>query len=166
MVLFSSLRPFGPRRETGPNRVRMHSKSQKKPPTTSSGGHDARRLPHAAARPPMLRAGMVEWREDLRRCLLQAGVKDTPTSFVFTDAQVVMESFLEDVNNILNAGDVPSCEEIKVQLVLQFMVSRGRSEVLLAPVGRVCLSGIVSEFGPKTWPRRRDSETRWLGESR
>ena len=52
----------------------------------------------------MLRAGMVEWREDLRRCLLQAGVKDTPTSFVFTDAQVVMESFLEDVNNILNAG--------------------------------------------------------------
>ena len=56
----------------------------------------------------MLRAGMVEWREDLRRCLLQAGVKDTPTSFVFTDAQVVMESFLEDVNNILNAGDVPN----------------------------------------------------------
>ena len=52
--------------------------------------------------------GMVEWREDLRRCLLQAGVKDTPTSFVFTDAQVVMESFLEDVNNILNAGDVPN----------------------------------------------------------
>ena len=47
-------------------------------------------------------------REDLRRCLLQAGVKDTPTSFVFTDAQVVMESFLEDVNNILNAGDVPN----------------------------------------------------------
>ena len=42
------------------------------------------------------------------RCLLQAGVKDTPTSFVFTDAQVVMESFLEDVNNILNAGDVPN----------------------------------------------------------
>ena len=39
---------------------------------------------------------------------LQAGVKDTPTSFVFTDAQVVMESFLEDVNNILNAGDVPN----------------------------------------------------------
>ena len=52
-------------------------------------------------------------REDLRRCLLQAGVKDTPTSFVFTDAQVVMESFLEDVNNILNAGvrdlGVPRC---------------------------------------------------------
>jgi isopentenyl phosphate kinase len=91
----------------------MHSKSQKKPPPTSSGGHDARRPSHAAARPShaeirLLRAGMVEWREDLRRCLLQAGVKDTPTSFVFTDAQVVMESFLEDVNNILNAGDVPN----------------------------------------------------------
>ena len=34
----------------GPNRVRMHSKSQKKPAPTSSGGHDARRSSHAAAR--------------------------------------------------------------------------------------------------------------------
>ena len=30
--------------------------------------------------------GMVEWRDDLRRCLLQAGVKDQPTAFVFSDA--------------------------------------------------------------------------------
>ena len=50
--------------------------------------------------------GMVEWRETQKA--YSAGVKDTPTSFVFTDAQVVMESFLEDVNNILNAGDVPN----------------------------------------------------------
>ena len=42
--------------------VRTASESQQKPPTTSSGGHDARRPPHAAARPPraeirLLRAG-------------------------------------------------------------------------------------------------------------
>ena len=42
---------------------------------------------------------------------------------------------------------------------LQFGVSRGLSEVLLAPVGRVYLSEIVSEFEPKTWPRCRDSVT-------
>ena len=39
-------------------------------------------------------------------------------------------------------------EEIKVQLVLQFGVSRGRREVLLALRRRVYLSEIVSEFGP------------------
>ena len=52
------------------------------------------------------------------------------------------------------------CVDIKVQLVLQFGVSRGLREVLLAPVGRVYLSEIVSKFEPKTWPRCRDSETR------
>ena len=109
--------PFGPSRDrdrrSSRDSVRTGSNLDRRPPTTSSDAHDARRPPHAAARPShaeirLLRAGMVEWREDLRRCLLQAGVKDTPTSFVFTDAQVVMESFLEDVNNILNAGDVPN----------------------------------------------------------
>ena len=52
------------------------------------------------------------------------------------------------------------CVDIKVQLVLQFGVSRGLREVLLAPVGRVYLSEIVSEFGPLRGPRRRDRETR------
>ena len=59
---------------------------------------------------------------------------------------------------------VQVCVESKVQLVLQFGVSRGLREVLLAPVGRVYLSEIVSEFGPLRGPRRRDSEnlTHWL----
>ena len=43
---------------------------------------------------------------------------------------------------------------------LQFVVSRGLREVLLAPVGRVYQKNVVFEFGPKTWPRCRDSETR------
>ena len=46
--------------------------------------------------------------------------------------------------------------------MLQFGVSRGLREVLLAPVGRVYLSGIVSEFGPLRGPRRRDNLTHWL----
>ena len=45
-----------------------------------------------------------------------------------------------------------TCVEIKVQLVLQFGVSRGLREVLLAPVGRVYLSEIVSKFEPKPGP--------------
>ncbi len=44
-----------------------------------------------------------------------------------------------------------SCEEIKGQVVLQLGVSRGLGEVLLALRGRLYLSEVVSEFGPKTW---------------
>ena len=43
-------------------------------------------------------------------------------------------------------SDVRACGDIKVQVVLQFEVCRGRSEVLLSGYGRGYPSGIVSEF--------------------
>ena len=46
------------------------------------------------------------------------------------------------------ADTADTSEEIKVQLVLQFGVSRGRREVLLALRRRGYLSEIVAEFGP------------------
>ena len=53
-----------------------------------------------------------------------------------------------------------ACVEIKVQVVLQFGVCRGRSEVLLSGYGRLYERDVVSEFGPKPGPRCRDNETR------
>jgi dynein heavy chain len=50
----------------------------------------------------------VEWREDLRRVLKQAGAQFQPTAFLFSDTQLKEESFLEDINNILNTGEVPN----------------------------------------------------------
>eukprot|EP00741_Cyanophora_paradoxa_P002452 tig00000076_g2377.t1 len=52
--------------------------------------------------------GNNEWREDLRRCLKKAGMNATPVVFLFSDTQIVNEGFLEDVNNILNSGEVPN----------------------------------------------------------
>jgi len=37
-----------------------------------------------------------------------AGGKGNATSFLFTDTQIKEEGFLEDVNNILNTGEVPN----------------------------------------------------------
>jgi dynein heavy chain len=51
--------------------------------------------------------GINEFREDLKRLLMQAGAEGKPTVFLFTDTQIIKESFLEDINNILNAGEVP-----------------------------------------------------------
>ncbi|XP_073447685.1 dynein axonemal heavy chain 1 [Aquarana catesbeiana] len=52
--------------------------------------------------------GMAEWREDIKGILLKAGLQNTPITFLFTDTQIKNESFLEDINNILNSGDVPN----------------------------------------------------------
>jgi dynein heavy chain len=36
------------------------------------------------------------------------GGKGNATSFIFTDNSIKEEAFLEDVNNILNTGEVPN----------------------------------------------------------
>jgi len=46
--------------------------------------------------------------KDLRKLYWKAGVDNKSTVFLFTDTQVVDESFLEDINNILSSGEVPN----------------------------------------------------------
>ena len=50
---------------------------------------------------------LTEFREDLKSLYKKAGVDGTPVAFLFTDNQIADESFVEDVNNILNSGEVP-----------------------------------------------------------
>jgi len=46
--------------------------------------------------------------KDLGKILLKAGTVDTYQVFIFSDTQILIESFLEDINNILNNGEVPN----------------------------------------------------------
>ncbi|XP_032050232.1 dynein heavy chain 12, axonemal [Aythya fuligula] len=52
--------------------------------------------------------GTNEWREDLKSLLKSAGVKGLKTVFIITDAQIKEESFLEDIDSVLNTGEVPN----------------------------------------------------------
>ncbi|XP_069560973.1 dynein axonemal heavy chain 6 [Brachyistius frenatus] len=49
--------------------------------------------------------------EDLRRLYKMAGVEGKNMVFLFTDTQIVVEGFLEDINNMLNSGEVPNLFE-------------------------------------------------------
>uniref|UniRef100_A0A8C3IXY3 Dynein axonemal heavy chain 6 n=1 Tax=Chrysemys picta bellii TaxID=8478 RepID=A0A8C3IXY3_CHRPI len=49
--------------------------------------------------------------DDLRKLYKMAGVEDKDMVFLFTDTQIVVEEFLEDINNILNSGEVPNLFE-------------------------------------------------------
>lgn len=51
--------------------------------------------------------GVTEWRDDLKKVLKKAGLENKQMVFLFSDTQIKSESFLEDINNILNSGDVP-----------------------------------------------------------
>ena len=52
--------------------------------------------------------GKNEWRDDLRKVLMMAGCEGKDVVFLFADTQIVQENFLEDINNILNSGEVPN----------------------------------------------------------
>lgn len=49
-----------------------------------------------------------DFREDIKKLFMVAGVERKPVVFLFTDSQIVNEGFVEDINSILNAGDVPN----------------------------------------------------------
>lgn len=42
------------------------------------------------------------------KVLLKMAGKNEPVTFIFSDTQIVKESFLEDLNNVLNTGEVPN----------------------------------------------------------
>ena len=52
--------------------------------------------------------GYMEFREDLKKLYFVAGCDGVPVVFLFADTQIVVEAFIEDMNNILNSGEVPN----------------------------------------------------------
>ncbi|DBA04478.1 TPA: LOW QUALITY PROTEIN: hypothetical protein N0F65_010074 [Lagenidium giganteum] len=51
---------------------------------------------------------MNEWREDMKDVLRLAGTGARPLVFLFSDTQIKYEGFVEDVNNMLNSGEIPN----------------------------------------------------------
>ena len=49
-----------------------------------------------------------DWREDLKKLLRLAGAQGQPTVFLITDSQIKEENFLEDIDSLLNTGEVPN----------------------------------------------------------
>lgn len=52
--------------------------------------------------------GTTEWHEDIKSILKTVSSSDLHGVFLFTDMQIKEESFLEDINNLLNSGEVPN----------------------------------------------------------
>ncbi|KAG3108336.1 Dynein heavy chain 6, axonemal [Phytophthora idaei] len=117
--------------------------------------------------------GLEEFREDLKPMMKLAVLGDTgegpstrqgssinavPTVFLLDDSQLTSDFFLEDINTILNGGDIPklfTTEEMEriisdVRVLLERSISDAKSLN-----GGQYQGGIKSEFGEFT---RKDSE--------
>jgi len=51
---------------------------------------------------------MVAFREDMKKMLSKAGGNAERTVFLFSDSQIKDEGFVEDINNLLNTGEIPN----------------------------------------------------------
>ncbi|KAF3425902.1 hypothetical protein E2986_08048 [Frieseomelitta varia] len=52
--------------------------------------------------------GCYEWHEDVKDILRKSAASDLHTVFLFLDTQIKEETFLEDISNLLNSGEVPN----------------------------------------------------------
>lgn len=48
------------------------------------------------------------FRADLMKLAKMAAYEQRSVSFIFTDLQIAYETFLEDINNLINTGEVPN----------------------------------------------------------
>jgi dynein heavy chain len=62
-----------------------------------------------------IRKGMNNkmFREDIKELMFESGIHGRKIAFTMTDNQIVSESFLEDLNNMLNTGEIPNLMAIE-----------------------------------------------------
>ncbi|KIY97683.1 Dynein heavy chain 3, axonemal [Monoraphidium neglectum] len=86
--------------------------------------------------------GLTEWREDLKKVLLQAGVSGQPCVFLVSDTQLKSEAFLEDINNILNTGEVPNLfAKDEVVSILEGVTARAKKAAAAAAAAAAGTAG-------------------------
>lgn len=72
-----------------------------------------------------------------------AGAEGKPTVFLITDTQIKEESFLEDIDNLLNTGEVPNLyavdEKQEIMEVIDGFINWQNMKTIVITAEYVCL---------------------------
>ncbi|KPI87221.1 putative dynein heavy chain [Leptomonas seymouri] len=76
---------------------------------------------------------MTEFHDSLKKILLESACHDKPVLFFLSDTQLVKEEMLEDINNLLNTGEVPNLMQSDdidqiVEAVRPYAIAAGKRE--------------------------------------
>ncbi|XP_066284547.1 dynein axonemal heavy chain 3-like isoform X3 [Branchiostoma lanceolatum] len=79
-----------------------------------------------------------DWKEDLKKMMRRAGEEGVHSVFLFADHQIKDESFLEDVNMILNTADIPNLyeneERLEIIEKMQQLVQTEQQQIETTPL--------------------------------
>jgi dynein heavy chain len=79
--------------------------------------------------------GMQAFRDDMKALLTKAGGKGDKYVFLFTDSQIKDEGFVEDINNLLNTGEIPNLFPADERVQIAEMVRAAARQEGKAPDG-------------------------------
>ena len=51
---------------------------------------------------------MTHFRDFFKEMMFKSGISGGSIAFTMTDSQILNETFLEDINNVLNTGEIPN----------------------------------------------------------
>lgn len=63
--------------------------------------------------------GEEEWKEDIKKIMKRAGMENKPTVFLMSDSQIKEESMLEDIDSLLNSGEVANIFAVDEKVVVR-----------------------------------------------
>lgn len=52
-----------------------------------------------------------DFRDSIKKQMMECGATGKQITFMMTDTQIVNENFLEDINNVLNTGEITNLYE-------------------------------------------------------
>ncbi|XP_059059125.1 dynein axonemal heavy chain 3 [Achroia grisella] len=82
--------------------------------------------------------GQNEWRDDIRKMLMKAGIVGKPIVFLFADNQIMYEGMVEDINMLLNTGDIPNLygmdEKVEILDKMQVAVRESGKKIETTPL--------------------------------
>ena len=120
--------------------------------------------------------GKLEWRDDLKKLVMDAGTGTRPIVFLFNDTQIKWDGMVEDINNLLNSGEVPNlfANDEKAEILEKVRVQCGQphpSRLLKCRARRRCTFALPCRpcsmwYRPKMSPRLPELLSRTGGRTR
>ena len=91
----------------------------------------------------------MEFREDMKGFMISTGVEGQDTVFLFADTQIVDETMLEDLNNVLNTGEVSNLfPQDETDKIVQDMMDVCKADGILETRDN-CLAHFISRVRDK-----------------